>query len=278
MGNDENQQEKRRSVRIAAGRPARVYFSDGGNDISIHGDIIDISSTGCRFILKREHITFDNKKLSGKHFRLKTNLDPTFEVEFNARIMWNQIFHSEFLIIGGQFDDIDSLSLSKIENFTINRQKAGLELFTNETLNNDYSAMQLLDEALEVECVSNSVKTSNPYRFALHRISKNSMELIYAPKEFETIEKPELGDTLDVTVYPPSWTVADLRALRFAGKVAKVGENGAVIDFGFSGHDIKQMILNLIPHKKADKGDLKVNYYYVLVILAIIIAWLLTKV
>lgn len=271
--------ETRTSIRIAAGRPARIYFKINSEDISIHADVIDISASGCRFIVRRERLPYVNEDLIDKEFLIKIDLDQLIEVDSRAIIIWDQIFQREFMIIGARFTEIDKINSNKIVSFILHRDKAGLEIMPENAEAEASPDMEVLNVALGVECVSRETETAHPYHFILHSMNQSSMELIHAPKENEEALQPVKGDTLDITVFPPSWSDNKLRTIRFVGRVRKTGEKGAILNFCSIDHDLKQMIMNLIPAEKNEDNDKskEVNYFYFIVILLILIAWLLAK-
>ncbi|MHC4873224.1 MAG: PilZ domain-containing protein [Planctomycetota bacterium] len=270
--------ETRSSVRIAAGRPARIYFKVNDEEISIHADVIDISASGCRFIVRRERLPFDGGELVDKELSVKIDLDQVKEIDGDAVVIWDQIFQREYLIVGVKFTKIDKINSDKIINFILHRDKAGLEIMDEKDEDKSSPDMEIPDMALEVECTSREVETPHPYHFVLHSLSQTSMEFVHAPKENEEKLQPVKGDNLDITVFPPSWADNKLRTIRFVGRVRKTGELGAIIDFCSVDHDLKQMILNLIPKPQKEEDKTKeVNYFYFVVLLLILIAWLLAK-
>jgi len=58
--------ESRTAIRILAGRPGRMYISENNEEVSVRCDVLDISTTGCRLIVKRDRLPFDTNNISEK--------------------------------------------------------------------------------------------------------------------------------------------------------------------------------------------------------------------
>jgi hypothetical protein len=275
--------ENRRAPRVAAGRPGRLHCFIDGNEISITCNAVDLSVTGCRILFSREMLPSGKIDIIGIEGEMRCNLDAKKCIRLPMKVLWSQHFKQNMIVAGAKFKDVDPHYMEQLDEFVLNRLRAGLELYEeNSGKEKDVAASQIihhLSTPIEVESGKDNEKLPHPYRFGITSVGYHYMHAEYMPREGEEKLPPEEGAIMDLTVFPPSWAGVELRALRFAAKVQNVTPEGVDFVLPSSGHDICQMVCSMLPeHEVNDDKSKEINYYYILIVIAAIIIWLIATI
>jgi hypothetical protein len=263
--------EKRRTPRVAAGRPGRMRFSREEEERSISCSIVDVSADGCRILVPRRDLPRDWIWAAGSMCDLTIRIDARQEVPVRAELMWAQRTQEDFDIIGFRFAKSDADLYEILDKFVVLRLHAGLGL-QDPTAEKKEAGKETLEYPLEADAWEHDRTDLPPYRFALHTVTADRLLVRHATKTGEEKRVPPSGSLIDITIYPPVWARGQKRALRFASKVEKSDGNGAELSYHAEGNDLAHMILSLIPDKIERKAKPKeIDIQYVLLILAAIV-------
>lgn len=267
--------EKRRSPRVAAGRPARVRIDGHDQELSVVCSIVDLSRDGCRVALPRKFLPPNWEWRAGLTCAMTIGIDAHKEVGLVGHLVWSQRTRDEFDILGFRFAESPPEAVFSIDRFIVVRLHAGLGIQETHTDAAD-RAPKALEVPLEAEGVFLEMPDAAPFRFLLHAVGGNRLLARYAPRPEESVRIPPEGATLNLAVFPPVWARGERRTLRFAARVTDADADGATLDFSGGENDLNQMIRALIPPKVVRKEkETEVDFRLVLLALAAVILGLI---
>jgi hypothetical protein len=266
--------ENRESSRVVMHGDARIQFTIAGETHALPCTVTDISITGCKAIIPREHIPQGWQWRAGIEFELVLRKPHRKNLEFTAGLIWSQRIADGFDAVGLHFQELDEEDFRSLNRQILLRIRAGMEIY------GPLRAEDNLDERVELSTplsVDAWPESEAAYHMEILSAGPHRAVLRGAPKKGEEMRIPQQGDVLNFCIYPPAWAEVRMRTLRFSGMVESVDGATCEISYLAEGHDIQLMILGILPKERRLKRTQKDHtLYYVAAALALLVLWMLS--
>ena len=273
-------EESRTVPRVTVERPGRLQVGqENGEAIALSVGVVDISATACRVVLASEMLPPGWRWETGLPGALTADLEPGSTLTFPVRLIWSQRTHQGFFVLGFEFAGFASETAKDLDRFILLRMRVGLDLHGKE-LSEDMEALPLpLSADSRVGVAAAPAEAGHAVcHLQLLDMGPHKARLQLHPRAGDAEKLPSVDDFLDVSVHAPAWAGVDTRSLRFAARVTDVCENSIEIEFASDGHDLQQMVRQLLPREQLTARDrFQLDFIYVILAILVFLVYFLIQ-